>query len=536
MNNIQELVNKAKQNDEQAISDLYNLTIRRVTFLARKYLKDEDAVNDVLQESYVKAFQSLDSLQEEEKFEKWLNTIVARKCKDYLRKRKDMTFSDIGDEDYHPEDFVEEERLEFTPEKSTDYSELKNAMANIIDELNAEQKMCVLMYYYQQYNTREIAETLEVKESTIKKRLMTARKKIKEKVEELESKGYKIRGIAPIPFIIWMLMQEEATISLPAIGVGSTGVLSGIGSQVAKGTVQQATKHAIMQSVKAKVIAGTVAASVVAGGAGYYAYDKSRTINLSENIVYEVSGVNHYGSISVKSNNIEHDGAEKLITGYDIEGNGTLSNGDTVKITVNYDENYMNEHSLKVKNTLKSVKIEGLSNRYENAKQIDKEVLQTAYQTILDKCTKEKRYMSGPYVCTATPEEITREDIENETMELITAYFAKSKDLSKNPDKLVVMIRHGYRSEKLDKKVGMPSNRDNSKYFWYYSDFYYLEITDFYSDSNEKDFKKKVSSPSTVLEASLDRIQEGKAAFEPSLDKANYTYQLIEEHTDNLFD
>ena len=96
--------------------------------------------------------------------------------------------------------------------------------------------------------------------------------------------------------MIWALRQEESHLILTGTGF-ATSALTGIETS---GT---ALKTAGI-SMKAKVIAGTVAATGIAGG-GYYAYDQSRTIDIAENIHYEVYGANHHGVIEVTDNQID---------------------------------------------------------------------------------------------------------------------------------------------------------------------------------------------------------------------------------------
>lgn len=378
---LKELVIKAKENDEQAITHLYNMTIQRVTFVARKYIKDEDVVNDVLQDSYIKAFQNLDQLEDESKFDKWLNTIVARKCKDVLKKRHDATFTDVFDDEYPPEDFIEDSHMEFSPKEASDYTELKMAMSHIIDELNTEQKMCILMFYYQQYTIKEIAKTLEVSENTIKSRLNYGKKKIEEKVLDLERKGFKIRGIAPIPFLVWMFTQEEMGTTLPAISTPifhlvQDGTYQGL--KASHKIINETIKHGI----KTKVIIGTSVAITGAVG-GYYLYNKAHTVNLTENIEYVELGTNGSGYIKIVDNDVD----SQLIQDYQLSENKQLSNGDTVTITVKYDKNYAKDKGLKVENPQRTIKINNLTDKYQNLN----------YDTILEQIIYGNKTNTGAY-------------------------------------------------------------------------------------------------------------------------------------------
>ena len=95
----------------------------------------------------------------------------------------------VEDESVGFDDSQKNEYVEFMPEESVDYAEIKRMMQEILDKLSDEQRLCVLMYYYDEMSVGEIAETLECSAGTIKSRLNYARKYIKAEVEALEKKG-----------------------------------------------------------------------------------------------------------------------------------------------------------------------------------------------------------------------------------------------------------------------------------------------------------------------------------------------------------
>lgn len=96
-----------------------------------------------------------------------------------------------------------------------DYAETKRLMKEILDGLPEDQKLCVLMYYYEELSVADIADALGCSTGTVKSRLNYARKKIRNDVEELERKGQKLYSVATLPFILWMLREGEQTISVP---------------------------------------------------------------------------------------------------------------------------------------------------------------------------------------------------------------------------------------------------------------------------------------------------------------------------------
>lgn len=210
---MNEWVEKAKANDKEAIQSLYNETKNHAYFIALQCMHKESDALDVLQDSYIKAFRCLDQLDEGANFGKWFHRIVVNTSKDYLKKKKPTLFTEI-EEDGNVE-FVEE-RIEFQPEASLDYSETKRLVMGIINTLSQEQRLCVLLYYFEEYSIKEIAQCFDCSEGTIKSRLNYARKNIKEGVLQLEEKeGIKLHSISILPFFAWMLCEEEIFSTLP---------------------------------------------------------------------------------------------------------------------------------------------------------------------------------------------------------------------------------------------------------------------------------------------------------------------------------
>lgn len=82
------LVERALQKDDDAFLQLYSLTFRNSFATASLFLKNEDDIKDVLQNVYFKVSQKLSDLDDPNKFEAWLKSIVENECKNYIKKEK----------------------------------------------------------------------------------------------------------------------------------------------------------------------------------------------------------------------------------------------------------------------------------------------------------------------------------------------------------------------------------------------------------------------------------------------------------------
>jgi RNA polymerase sigma factor (sigma-70 family) len=300
------LVERVRNNDTEAWEELYKKTYPKAYTVAIQTLKNKEDALDVLQDAYVSVFKKIDTLRDESKLEAWVNRIVANRCIDHIRKYRGNNvatpFVEMtpDDSDVEFEDILENENKEFMPEESVDYGATKKIMQGILNQLSEEQRLCVLMYYYEELSISEIADALDCSTGTVKSRLNYARKYIKNEVENLEKKGTKLYSIAPLPFLVWMLRNQENTVQVQAAEKevwqaiqDKDGVVTEakdiddnakhsrqIESQkaeqkTAQETVRQAAKNSGKAAVKTgakgiaiKIVAGVVAVALVGTGVG----------------------------------------------------------------------------------------------------------------------------------------------------------------------------------------------------------------------------------------------------------------------------
>lgn len=273
---LKKAVQDAKAKKEDAIAALIDVTKNKLYYTAFRFLKDDATAEDVLQESYIQAFQSLDSLQDESKFISWMTTIVINRCKNYLATKKNTEFIDFSSLDPEKENHsfepdIQEDRLEFVPDKNFNYEQLKQGLDQVLDELPDNQRMAILLYYLNEFKVKEVADIMNVSQGTIKSLLNYGRKTIKNKIEELRKQNKSFYSVVPIPFLVWMLKEEFKAQSItPQFvqnvmkGIGTSGVVSSTGA-AAKGMLSIGGK-----AISAKVIAGFTALVIGVGSIGGY--------------------------------------------------------------------------------------------------------------------------------------------------------------------------------------------------------------------------------------------------------------------------
>lgn len=199
------LIIKAQAGDQEAMEELLCRAHTPVSYQCRKMLRDPRDAEDMTQEILLVVYGRLDKLKEPAAFWGWINTITVTRCINALKRGKvDLQFSE--DEDGHSVlDDLEELDEQQVPDKALDNAETTRMIEEIVNGLPEAQRICVLMYYYDEMSVREIAEAVGIPENTVKSRLNYARKAIKEQVLDYEKKGVKLYGLSPLPFLLYFL-------------------------------------------------------------------------------------------------------------------------------------------------------------------------------------------------------------------------------------------------------------------------------------------------------------------------------------------
>ena len=277
------LVAAARTGDQDAISSLYEKTYSKVYYTVKSMIKDEDAVFDIVQDTYIKAFAHLDSFQGDAKFLPWVRQIAANTARDWLKRKRPMLFTELGSgegQDTPVEELFADERIENLPDQVIDQKETTRLIREILEELPEDQRAAIGMFYYEEMSVKEIAAAMDASESAVKSRLMYGRGKIEKKVLELEKQGTKLYSLSPLPFLLLLFRNQAAYAAeapdsrilhaiLASRSMGAaTAAGAAQGAGMAGGTAGAEAAGAAQGTGTAGAAAGAEAASAAAAGTG----------------------------------------------------------------------------------------------------------------------------------------------------------------------------------------------------------------------------------------------------------------------------
>jgi RNA polymerase sigma-70 factor (ECF subfamily) len=178
------LVERARAGDSAAFSELVERYERKIYRLAKHITQNDEDAEDVLQESFLKAYTHLDSFHGDSKFYTWLVRIAVNEALMKLRKRKSDKTVSLDEPQDTGEDLVTREIAvwEDDPEKKYSREELADILNKAVDSLKPSFRTVFVLRDIEEMSTEDTAETLGISIPAVKSRLLRARLQLREKL------------------------------------------------------------------------------------------------------------------------------------------------------------------------------------------------------------------------------------------------------------------------------------------------------------------------------------------------------------------
>lgn len=162
---MKEVVKDPGNNHDQIIIDLVNQYQGMLLRMCYVYLRDQEMAKDAVQETFLKAYRGLKTFRGESNVKTWLIQIAINTCKSMQR----SAWLRHHDRRITPEDIPQ--TVMMTQEEDMD------VMCDIM-QLPSKLKEVIMLYYWQDMNVSEIAQSLGIAQSTVSRRLQHARDKL----------------------------------------------------------------------------------------------------------------------------------------------------------------------------------------------------------------------------------------------------------------------------------------------------------------------------------------------------------------------
>ena len=163
---VKELVERIRQKDQRAMSRFYQQYVGELSSVCDRNVHSEDDATDVLQNSFVKIFTSLPTIEyrSDEALRGWMRRVVASEALLFLRRQKKLHFESV---------MAQMTLLDDDEPQSEQIS--PDMLHQLINELPDGYRTVLNLYVFEGYSHKQIAELLGITESTSASQLYYAK-------------------------------------------------------------------------------------------------------------------------------------------------------------------------------------------------------------------------------------------------------------------------------------------------------------------------------------------------------------------------
>ncbi len=184
-----ELVAAAKLGENKAFEALLRKYRKSVYYMLLKMIKNPDDAEDLTQEAFAKAFNSIEKFDATYAFSTWLFRIATNNCIDFIRKKRVQTVSIDqpmeGDDGSNIRFDVRDDDLD--PNQSMLKQQRKRFLNMAIDRLPEKYRKLVELRYFKELSYEEVAQELQIPLGTVKAQLFRARELLNQELKNIRS-------------------------------------------------------------------------------------------------------------------------------------------------------------------------------------------------------------------------------------------------------------------------------------------------------------------------------------------------------------
>ena len=183
----QKLVEKAQRGDKKAFGMLVEKYQRRLNRLLSRMVRDQSEIEDIVQDSFIKAYRAINNFRGDSAFYTWLYRIGINTAKNHLVKlgKRPKAMNDVEIEEIENFEDAPDLRSHETPESKMMSSEIVASVNQTIEALPNELKEAISLREMDGLSYEEISELMNCPIGTVRSRIFRAREVIAEKLKPL---------------------------------------------------------------------------------------------------------------------------------------------------------------------------------------------------------------------------------------------------------------------------------------------------------------------------------------------------------------
>ena len=181
MSELDRLVQRCKQGDLAAFSQLFRDHEARLYRLAVTILRNERDAEDALQDAYIRVFERIKRFRGKSAFETWMTAVMVNVCRDRLRRQRVRRAL--------PLDWLRHRAGRGDVVREVGALIQRQTLWSLVDRLDDKHRLPVILHYREGWSCGEVADILAVRTSTIYSRLNTARKRLRTMLQAKSRQG-----------------------------------------------------------------------------------------------------------------------------------------------------------------------------------------------------------------------------------------------------------------------------------------------------------------------------------------------------------
>ncbi|MCY4401601.1 MAG: sigma-70 family RNA polymerase sigma factor [Candidatus Poribacteria bacterium] len=175
------LIDHLREGDETALAPLVDKYKRMVHRLALQITKNHEDANDVMQETFIKVYQSIHTFRQEAAFETWVYKIAVNEALNFVKRRERRRESPLSNAQEIDFDLSVRQQAEMVndPQIHAEKAELRRWVTKAVNSLSLKHRIVVILHELEGLTHAEIASILNCSEGTVRSRLHYARKQLR---------------------------------------------------------------------------------------------------------------------------------------------------------------------------------------------------------------------------------------------------------------------------------------------------------------------------------------------------------------------
>lgn len=171
MDELTVLINNSKLGDKESFGKIYQMFYKRIYRFCAINLYQQEIAQDICQETFVKAWRSIDSFQFKQggSFQAFLFRIARNLIIDFSRKKKNVSLENYQEIEQHDDI---EERIDQASEEEH--------LHKVLDKLDSDEKQLIVLRYFEDLSFSELSQVVNIKEGALRVKVHRILKKIKE--------------------------------------------------------------------------------------------------------------------------------------------------------------------------------------------------------------------------------------------------------------------------------------------------------------------------------------------------------------------